>query len=83
MCIRDRDNPKFSSEMARDIINANRETALDGIETVFRTIPPAVILESSLSCFTTVPVSYTQLDVYKRQKYCSTLPRVCFAFFGF
>ena len=39
------DNPKFSSEMARDIINANRETALDGIETVFRTIPQAFTAE--------------------------------------
>ena len=32
------DHPKFSSEMDRDIINANRETALDGIETIFHTM---------------------------------------------
>lgn len=39
------DHPKFSSEMARDIINANRETALDGIETVFHTMPQAFTTE--------------------------------------
>lgn len=39
------DHPKFSSEIARDIINANRETALDGIETVFRTMPQAFTTE--------------------------------------
>ena len=33
------DNPKFSAPLALDMINANRYTALDGIDSVLRTMP--------------------------------------------
>lgn len=33
------DNPKFSGSLALDMINANRYTALDGIESVLHTMP--------------------------------------------
>ena len=33
------DNPKFSSSLARDMINSNRQTTLDGIESVLYTMP--------------------------------------------
>lgn len=33
------DNPKFSSSLALDMINANRYTALDAIESVLHTMP--------------------------------------------
>lgn len=33
------DNPKFSAALAYDMINANRQTSLDGIETVLHTMP--------------------------------------------
>lgn len=33
------DDPKYSSDMARDMINANRYTALDAIESVLYTMP--------------------------------------------
>lgn len=33
------DNPKFSTSLALDMINANRYTALDGIDSVLHTMP--------------------------------------------
>lgn len=39
------DHPKYSPEMAHDIINANRFCALDGIESVLHTLPEHVIPE--------------------------------------
>lgn len=33
------DNPKFSASLALDMINANRYTALDGIDSVSHTMP--------------------------------------------
>jgi ubiquinone/menaquinone biosynthesis C-methylase UbiE len=33
------DNPKFTSDMAHDIINADRQAALEGIESVYSTMP--------------------------------------------
>ena len=33
------DNPKFSESLALDMINSNRYTALDGIESVLHTMP--------------------------------------------
>ncbi len=39
------DNPKFSSEMAHDMINANRQTSLDAIESVMYTMPEHFTVE--------------------------------------
>lgn len=39
------DNPKFSTALAHDMINANRYTALDAIDSVLQTMPEHVTVE--------------------------------------
>ena len=67
MCIRDREKAIEAAKMA--IRSPLLETSIDGAKRVIINITcsPDISLEEVEDAATMVPVSYTHLDVYKRQ----------------
>lgn len=63
------DNPKFSTNIAHDIINANRLTALDGIESVLHTIPEHFTTEEveEMKCLTNQKYDL-RIEQYNREE---------------
>lgn len=63
------DNPKFSTNIAHDIINANRLTTLDGIESVLHTIPEHFTTEEveEMKCLTNQKYDL-RIEQYNREE---------------
>ncbi|MBQ2729420.1 MAG: class I SAM-dependent methyltransferase [Clostridia bacterium] len=60
------DNPKFSTSLALDMINANRYTALDGIESVLHTMPEYFTVQEVEEMKRLTNVKYdTRVEQYK------------------
>lgn len=61
------DNPKFSASLALDMINANRQTALDGIESVLHTMPEHFTPQEVEEMKRLTSAKYdTRIEQYKR-----------------
>lgn len=61
------DDPKFSPELARDIINANRYSDLDGIDSVLYSMPEHFTAEETEEMKRLTNVKYdTRIDKYNR-----------------
>lgn len=61
------DNPKFSASLAIDMINSNRQTTLDGIESVLYTMPEHFTVEEIEEMKRLANIKYdTRIEQYNR-----------------
>ena len=63
------DNPKYSAALAHDMINSNRYTALDALESVLHTMPDRFTVDEVEKMKRLANAKYdTRIELYNRNK---------------